>query len=171
MSVRAYVALGSNLGDSQAHLDAAIEQIVEKAAIGDVEESPRYVTTPMGPEDQPNYVNSVCRFDTELKPLALLDLLQSIELDRGRIRPSGEAEIQALRWHARSLDLDVLLYGDQTITEDRLIVPHPGIGERVFVLQPLFDLEPMLMVPGVGSVAERLAMVDSLGISPCEPEP
>ncbi len=160
------MALGSNLGDSHAHLDAAVAALHMAAGITDVKESPRYLTDPMGPPDQPDYLNSVCSLVTSLAPHALLDRLQAIEIEQGRCRPEQPAAITALRWQARTLDLDILLYGDECIQDERLIVPHAGIAERSFVLQPLFDLNAELFVPGLGPVAELLAIVDTLGIRP-----
>lgn len=163
---KTYVALGSNLGDAHAHLDAAIARLKAHDALENLVESPRYLTDPMGPPDQPDYLNSVCEFDTLLNAHALLDELQSIEIERGRIRPNDPATIASLRWQARTLDLDVLLYGDAVINDERLNVPHRGIAERSFVLQPLFDLNPALTIAGAGAVAELLAAVDKLGIRP-----
>jgi len=155
--VQAYVALGSNLGDQHAHLDAAITALNANASVRNVIESPRYSTEPMGPADQPDYLNSACSFETDLLPHALLDVLQSIELEQGRVRPTEPAAIAAQRWQARTLDLDLLVFGDERIDDDRLIVPHIGIANRAFVLQPLFDLNPELHVPGLGAVAKLLA--------------
>jgi len=163
---RAYVALGSNLGDVDAHLDAATAQLAEHDEIFDLIESPRYLTDPMGPPDQPDYLNSVCQLSTSLEPHALLDLLQAIELERGRVRPSEAEAIAALRWQARTLDLDLLLFGDARIEDARLSVPHPGIASRSFVLKPLSDLDATLTIEGVGSVSQLLASVDKLGIRP-----
>ena len=154
---RAFVALGSNLGAKHEHLDAAIDALGEHQAINKLIESPRYNTEPMGPPDQPSYLNSVCSFLTELRPHALLDVLQAIEIERGRERPDAPKAIAALRWQARTLDLDLLMYGEERIDDERLILPHAGIADRHFVLQPLFDLDPELHVPGLGSVAKLLA--------------
>lgn len=162
--VRAYVALGSNLGDSAAHLSAAIAALEAFVSICNVRESPRYLTDPMGPQDQPDYLNSVCEFDTSLTALALLDVLQSIEAGRGRARPQSEQEIAALRWHARTLDLDLLLFGEHIIQHERLNVPHVGMTTRAFVLKPLFDLAPELRVPGASLVSDLLASVDTDGV-------
>jgi len=127
---QAYIALGSNLGDKHAHLNAAINALDAHTAITDVIESPRYDTDPMGPSDQPNYVNSVCSCLTDLQPHTLLDVLQAIEIKRGRDRPKQEEAIAALRWQARTLDLDLLIFGDERIHDERLCVPHIGIAER-----------------------------------------
>jgi len=168
---KTYVALGSNLGDCHAHLNAAVASLSANGAIDDVVESPRYLTDPMGPPDQPDYLNSVCVFNTALDPHALLDELQKIEIERGRIRPTDEASIASIRWHARTLDLDLLLFGDADIHDERLTVPHSGIASRSFVLQPLFDLSPALTIKGLGSVAKLLSSVDKLGIKPAPASP
>ena len=105
----------------------------------------------MGPQDQPDYLNSVIELYTAIEPLDLLDLLQAIELDHQRRRNR--------RWGARTLDLDLLLYGDQEITNARLTVPHPGITERSFVLIPLLELDPDLYLPGVGLASRFRASV------------
>lgn len=163
---KTYIALGSNLGDSDGNLNAALAALSANAAIHNVVESPRYRTDPMGPQDQPDYLNSVCECDTSLDAHSFLDVLQAIEIERGRIRPVDEATIAKLRWHARTLDLDLLLFGDAQIHDERLTVPHVGLASRSFVLQPLFDLNPTLTINGLGSVAELLAAVDKLGIRP-----
>jgi len=165
-NTKTYVALGSNLGDCHAHLDAAVAALKANSRIEGVVESPRYHTDPMGPADQPDYLNSVCEFATSYRPLELLDELQAIETQRGRERPADEARKASLRWHARTLDVDLLLFGDAQINCDRLTVPHVGIAARSFVLQPLFDLNPSLTIKGIGPVAELLLAVDQLGIRP-----
>ncbi len=161
---RTYVALGSNLGCSTGHLDAAIRALGDCPDISNLRESPRYFTEPMGPQDQPDYLNSVCEFYTALNAFDLLDLLQTIEMARGRDRSHSGAEIKALRWQARTLDLDLLLFGEQVIQQPRLCVPHVGLSTRAFVLQPLFDLAPDLHVPGASTVANLLAQVDTGGV-------
>lgn len=168
---KTYVALGSNLGDCHAHLNAALASLSANAAIDNVVESPRYLTDPMGPADQPDYLNSVCEFNTSLSAHALLDELQAIEIERGRVRPTDEASIASLRWHARTLDLDLLLFGDAEINDERLVVPHSGLASRSFVLQPLFDLNPALTIKGLGAVTKLLSAVDKLGIQPAPVSP
>lgn len=159
LTTRAHVALGSNLGDSVARLDAAVSRLRDLAVpASSLVESPRYRSAPMGPSDQPDYLNSVARFDTTLDPLALLDALQAIEADAGRCRERER------RWGPRTLDLDLLLYGELILDEPRLVLPHVGIGARAFVLGPLADLDPALVVPGLGPVASLLAGVDRAGL-------
>ena len=158
-AIRVHVALGSNLGDRAARLDQALKALERLAEVSSLDCSPWYETAPMGPTDQPAYLNAVCRFWTSLSPLALLERLQRIEAEAGRRRP-------AARWSARTLDLDLLLYGDRVIDVDRLRVPHPGLHERSFVLRPLLDLDPTLEVPGVDDLRARLELVPDLGIRP-----
>lgn len=139
-SVICYVALGSNLGDSLAYLNSAIEAFHSSSLINQFEVSPFYKSKPHGPQDQPDYVNAVARFATMYQSENLLDFLQSIENDNQRVREG------AVRWGARTLDLDLLFYGDATINTKRLTVPHPRICERAFVLLPLRDLQADLGV-------------------------
>lgn len=107
--------------------------------------SPAYCSRPMGPQDQPDYINAVAGVLTTLEPLALLDALQGIENEMGRVR-DGE------RWGPRVIDLDLLVFGTAVMKTERLVLPHPGIHERSFVLYPLADIAPALKVPGSVSV-------------------
>ena len=134
-AVKCYVALGSNLGDSKAYLNNAIEELQSTPLINQLEVSPFYKSKPHGPQDQPDYLNAVVRFKAKYPAEKLLDLLQSIENNNQRVRKGVE------RWGARTLDLDLLFYGDQSINTPRLSVPHPRICERAFVLFPLQDLQ------------------------------
>ena len=154
--MRVHVALGSNLGDRVARLRRACDALRALAVDGALERSPLYESDPMGPPDQPDYVNGVCAFETALEPHALLAELQRIEREEGRVRP-------APRWRERTLDLDLLLCGERTVDSPDLVVPHPGIAERAFVLRPLADLDPTLVVPGLGPVAELLAALGKEG--------
>lgn len=148
--VTAYIGLGSNLASPVEQIKSARAAI---AAIGGVEElafSSLYRSLPMGPQDQPDYVNAVMCVATSLPPMDLLHRLQSIENDQGRVR-KGE------RWGARTLDLDLLVYGDRKIEVPDLTVPHVGIAERSFVLHPLYEIAPQLVVPGKGNIADLVA--------------
>lgn len=133
----AYIGLGSNLGDSQQIMAEAVAKL---ASLGPVQVSKLYQSPPMGPQDQPNYHNAVVQLSTDLAPLALLDQLQKIEQESGRVR--------LRHWGERTLDLDLLLYGQDNIENDRLTVPHVGVLERDFVLIPLLDLDADLVVKG-----------------------
>ncbi len=130
MSTVTYIGLGSNLGDSVQILK---EAVVKLATLGQVRVSQLYQSPPMGPQDQPHYVNAVVELVTDLAPLALLDHLQQFEQDAGRVR--------LRHWGERTLDLDLLLYGQEQIQTERLTVPHVGIFERDFVLIPLLNLD------------------------------
>ena len=147
--VLAYIGLGSNLEQPLDQLHRALSELQRIPRSSLQASASFYLSSPMGPADQPDFINSVAALHTELSPLDLLDQLQRIEQTHGRER--------GLRWGPRTLDLDLLLYGDQLIQNDRLSVPHPGIGERAFVLLPLAELVPDLEVPGLGAVSDLLA--------------
>ena len=137
MKIVSYIGLGSNLGDSRQILTEAVQKL---ATLGAVSTSKLYQSPPMGPQDQPHYFNAVARLETDLAALALLDQLQQFEQDAGRVR--------LRRWGERTLDLDLLLYGDEQIQHERLTVPNVGILERDFVVIPLMDLNPNLQIQG-----------------------
>ncbi len=141
----AYVGLGSNLGDRK----QAIRQAAER--IGAVRLSGIRETEPWGYADQPDFLNAVAEVETELGPRELLDFLLGVEHDLGRERGAGP------RYGPRTIDLDLLLYDEEAIDEPGLTVPHPRLHERRFVLEPLVELDPALVVPGRGTVAELLA--------------
>lgn len=149
-----YLGLGSNLDVPGQQIDAAVAALKQLPDTAWRALSPLYRSAPVGPPGQPEYLNAVAAVDTQLAPHDLLDALQAIERDRGRRRDGP-------RWGARTLDIDILLYGQQQIDTTRLQVPHPEIPRRGFVLQPLYDLAPDLVVPGMGSVAELLAAVST----------
>ena len=148
--VVAYVGLGSNVGDRERHLDAALDALRALPGVVEVVPSPIYETTAVGPGEQGPYLNAVARLSTRLEPRALLDALLEIERREGRRRGG-------VRNEARTLDLDLLLYGDRRIDEPGLVVPHPRLAERPFVLEPLRDLAPALVVPGSRRSVETLA--------------
>ncbi|MCM1934373.1 2-amino-4-hydroxy-6-hydroxymethyldihydropteridine diphosphokinase [Acinetobacter radioresistens] len=137
MSTIAYIGLGSNLGDSRQILTQAVSRL---STLGPVKVSRLYQSPPMGPQDQPHYYNAVAQLETVLEPLPLLDQLQAFEQEAGRVR--------LRRWGERTLDLDLLLYGQQCIQHERLNVPHIGLLERDFVVIPLLDLDASLSVNG-----------------------
>jgi 2-amino-4-hydroxy-6-hydroxymethyldihydropteridine diphosphokinase len=150
---RAYVGLGSNMGDRERMLWSALHMLtfnpeVEVVAVSSIRE-----TDPVGFGDQPRFLNAVAAIDTELEPRALLDLLLSIERELGRTR-------EGPRFGPRTIDLDLLLYGEETVDEPGLAVPHPRLHERRFVLEPLAELDPGLTVPEKGSVQALLAGVE-----------
>ena len=146
----AYIALGSNLGDRERHLCAALEALRALRGVREVVASRVYETDPVGPGKQRPYLNAVARVATELSPRDLLDRLLAIERREGRERG-------ALRNLPRTLDLDLLLYGACEIDEPDLVIPHPRLVQRPFVLEPLCDLAPDLVVPGAREPVSALA--------------
>lgn len=146
-AVPVFIGIGANLGDPVAQvLDAMVRlgrDVPDTRLTG---RSCLYRNPPLGPQDQPDYINAVARLETRLRPRALLAGLQAIEAACGRRR-------DGTRWGPRLLDLDLLLFGVETIDEPGLHVPHPGIAERDFVLFPLLELAPGLIIPGRGTVA------------------
>ncbi|MBY6188329.1 2-amino-4-hydroxy-6-hydroxymethyldihydropteridine diphosphokinase [Marinobacter hydrocarbonoclasticus] len=147
--IRAYIALGSNLDAPAQQLDAALDALSRLPDTTLAGCSGFYTSPPMAGMDQPDYVNAVAALDTTLAPLALLDALQAIENEQGRERHT--------RWGARTLDLDMVLYGDQQLSTERLTVPHYGMAERAFVLIPLFELAPDLTLPDGRQLTTLLA--------------
>jgi len=142
MSVRAYIGLGSNVGDRKAAIEAALRHLSPRRVSGIVE------TEPWGPVDQPPFLNAVAEIDTALDPEGLLEWLLSVEHELGRVRRE--------RWGPRTLDLDLLLYGDRVIQTETLAVPHPRLAERRFVLEGLAELCPDGRVPGLGKTVREL---------------
>lgn len=160
--VTAYIALGSNLGDRLAHLQAAATALATHPQVRLSGQSRIYETAPVGgPSGQGAFLNAVLQVKTTLSARELLDLMLSIEQLRARIRIE--------HWGPRTLDLDLLLFGNEQINELGLTVPHPRLSERNFVLAPLSDLAPQLLIPGNSlTIAElkRNAGVDGLEITP-----
>ena len=156
--VTVYIGIGSNLQQPIEQVRQALLRLAEIHQSRLLAYSPLYRSTPLGPADQPDYINAVAALATELAPLDLLAALQTIERQQGRVR-SGE------HWGPRTLDLDLLLYGDQQISNDRLIVPHPGLGERNFVLYPLYDIAGAdLQIPGMGLLGQLLQACPAEGL-------
>jgi 2-amino-4-hydroxy-6-hydroxymethyldihydropteridine diphosphokinase len=137
---RVYIGLGSNLAEPLQQLRGALAALAELPQTQLSATSSFYASDPLGPADQPRYVNAVAALDTALGPLALLDALQAIELNQGRTR-------KAERWGPRTLDLDILLFGQRHLDEPRLTVPHYHMHARPFVLYPLAELAPDLVLP------------------------
>lgn len=155
MVARIFVGLGSNLGDREGTLRAAVGRLRGLPGTTVVRVSTLRNTDPVGNVDQPRFLNGAVEVDTELSPrdllVALLELERAFGRDRGAVPAQGP----------RTLDLDLLLYGQEQIDEPGLQVPHPRLHERRFVLEPLADLDPALEVPGKGSVQTLLAKLDS----------
>ncbi|WP_262508897.1 2-amino-4-hydroxy-6-hydroxymethyldihydropteridine diphosphokinase [Ursidibacter maritimus] len=139
-----YIALGSNLENPLEQLQQAVRSLQTFAI--NLSVSPFYGSKPLGPQDQPDYVNAVVKFDTDLTAIELLDKLQSIENEQGRVR--------LRRWGERTLDLDILLYDAQQIQTERLTVPHYDMHNREFVIVPLYDLTPDLQLPNGQKLSE-----------------
>jgi len=140
---RAYLGLGSNLGDRAAHLQFAVDGLAATPGVRVVAISRVFASDPVGGPPQPEYLNAVVAVDTDLSPRQLLDVAHRLEDAAGRVR--------AERWGPRTLDVDILLVGDEEVDEPDLSVPHPRMGHRAFVLGPLGDLEPGLVVaPAAG---------------------
>ena len=153
-----YIGLGSNLDNPELQLDTALVALDDIPDTRLVKYSSFYRSAPLGPADQPDFINAVALVDTGLTAGHLLVRLQSIESRRGRVRGRQ-------RWGPRTLDLDLLLYGNRVIEEPELTVPHPGIRHRNFVLMPLLELAPDLEIPGLGRVDDMLDTVGRAGIT------
>lgn len=153
---RVYIGLGSNLAEPRQQLREALDALarIPESRIAAV--SSLYVSEPLGPPNQPRYNNAVAALDTSLAPLALLDALQTIELAQGRIR-------KAERWGPRTLDLDILLFGDRLIDKPRLTIPHYHLHARPFVLYPLADVAPETL-----QLADGRRLADLLAACPFE---
>ena len=155
-----YIGLGSNLsgsmGDPQKQMQTALEKISDHPEIHQLNTSSFYRTSPVGPQDQPDFINAVAQAKTSLTPLALLDYLQQIENEHGRERKE--------HWGARTLDLDILIFGQQSIHNTRLIIPHPRIEERAFVLVPLLEVKPNFSSASGKSITDLLAKCSDQGI-------
>ena len=139
--MRAYVGLGSNLGEREATLREALTRLSELDGVAVVAVSSFRETDPVGNADQPRFVNAAAELETSLGPRELLERLLEVERSLGRDRTREE------RWGPRTVDLDLLLYGDETVGEPGLEVPHPRLAERAFVLEPLVELDPGLRLP------------------------
>lgn len=155
--VMAYIGLGSNLDDPAAQIANAIDALKTLPDTLARAVSGFYRNPPMGPQDQPDFVNAVLAIETGLSPRALLDAMQKIEQTQGRERSLH-------LWGPRIIDLDLLVYGDALLSEDRLKVPHPGIAERAFVLVPLAEIAPQLKIPTLGPLPALLAAVDCANV-------
>ena len=159
--VSAFIGLGSNLENPCQQVRTALNELATLMLTRVSAVSSLYRSAPMlgmsVPTDQPAYINAVARLETQLSVTALLDALQAIEAQHGRVR-SGE------RWGPRTLDLDILLYGDAQIDTPRLRVPHPGLAERNFVLQPLAEIAPTLDIPGLGALRELVMQCPVAGL-------
>lgn len=159
-SVSAYIGLGSNLGDSAAVLRAALRALGALPGSRLLRASRLYRTAAWGRTDQPDFLNAVAQLETALPARELLAAMLGIEREAGRARSADGSD----RWGPRTLDLDLLLYGDAVIAEAGLHVPHPHLHERAFALAPLVEIAPAVSIPGVGSAREALARIELGGI-------
>jgi 2-amino-4-hydroxy-6-hydroxymethyldihydropteridine diphosphokinase len=150
---RAFVGLGANIGSRRATLKRALELLGEEDGIEVVAVSRFRETDPVGLVDQPRFLNAAAALETELPPRKLLDRLLAVERALGRTR-------EGPRYGPRTVDLDLLVYGEERLDEPGLELPHPRLHERRFALEPLADLAPELVVPGRGTVSDLLAELD-----------
>ena len=153
-STIAYIGLGANLGKRDATIEEALRLLGEDDRTSVLGSTVPIETEPVGYEDQPRFLNAAAKLATTRSPGELLELLLSIEHALGRVRGEGP------RYGPRTIDLDLLVYGNETIDEPALVVPHPRLHERRFALEPLAELDPELVVPGRGSVSSLLAELE-----------
>ena len=149
---RAFVGLGANLGDRERTIAEAVRLLSERDGITVVAVSSLRETDPVGVVDQPRFLNGAVLVETESSPRELLDALLAVEHELGRVRDR--------RWGPRTIDLDLLVYGDVRLDEPGLTVPHPRLHERRFALEPLAELDPGLVIPGLGPVRDLVARLD-----------
>jgi 2-amino-4-hydroxy-6-hydroxymethyldihydropteridine diphosphokinase len=152
VSKSAFVGIGSNLGDREGNLRQAVELLSAEDGIDVVAVSQIRETDPVGPVEQGPFLNGAVRIETDLAPRKLLERLLAVEERLGRVRRE--------RWGPRTIDLDLLLYGDDVVEEPGLTVPHPRLHERRFALEPLSDLAPSLEIPGKGPISALLAELE-----------
>jgi len=150
------LALGSNLGDRLANLQGGVDALAAGAGLHDVAVSPVYQTAPVGGPDQPDYLNAVL--------VAATTLPARVILARGQAAEAALRRVRTVRWGPRTLDVDIIVYGDEISDDPELTLPHPRAHERAFVLAPWHDLEPDAVIPGRGRVADLLAVAGSAGL-------
>jgi 2-amino-4-hydroxy-6-hydroxymethyldihydropteridine diphosphokinase len=155
----AYIAIGSNLDDPLSQVRSAFERLGQLRNTRVIARARLYRTRPLGPEPQPDFVNSMAGLLTRLSARELLVELKALEKAIGREQP-------IVRWGPRRIDFDISVFGDDVIDEHDLTVPHPGVPQRNFVLYPLADIAPTLLIPRVGRVTELLERIDRAGIEP-----
>ncbi len=152
----AYIGLGSNMESPRQHIISAIQSLGEIQSTRMISSSTLYKSKPVGPQNQNDFINAVVKLDTDLEAIELLDCLQAIENEHGRVRNE--------HWGPRTLDLDILMFGNKIIQNDRLTVPHPEITNRSFVLVPLAEIESACVIPEKGLVSDLLSGVDQKGL-------
>ncbi|PHS27480.1 MAG: 2-amino-4-hydroxy-6-hydroxymethyldihydropteridine diphosphokinase [Methylophaga sp.] len=152
-----FIGLGSNLAAPIKQVLMAIKALHALPETKLIKQSSLYASPPMGPQDQPDYINAVVELTSQLSASELLDQLQTIEQQQGRVK--------LRHWGERTLDLDILVYGDQEINDERLTIPHPGLTERAFVLYPLAEITPDLIIPKLGNVASLVQNCPRAGLN------
>ena len=151
-----YIGLGSNMESPRQHITTAIKALGEIQSTHTNKVSSLYKSKPVGPQDQNDYINAVAELETSLTPLDLLDKLQAIENEHGRVRNE--------RWGPRTLDLDILMFGDEIINNERLTIPHPEMTNRSFVLMPLAEINADCLIPGKGLLSSLLISIGQDGL-------
>jgi 2-amino-4-hydroxy-6-hydroxymethyldihydropteridine diphosphokinase len=151
-----YIGLGSNMELPRQHITAAIQSLSDIESTRMLKVSSLYKSKPVGPLDQNDYINAVAQIETDLKPLELLDSLQTIENEHDRVRNE--------RWGPRTLDLDILMFGEEVIQNDRLTIPHPEMGNRSFVLVPLAEIKSDCVIPGKGLLGDLISNIEQDGL-------
>jgi len=156
-----YVGIGSNLQQPIQQVSSALTALAAIKSSQLLAHSRLYHSSPLGGMNQPDYVNAVAVMATSLSALEFLDALHEIERAQGRVRDGR-------RWAPRTLDLDILLFGDECINQPQLAVPHPGLQERNFVLYPLQEIAPGLEIPGLGALSALVAQCPAAGLEPID---
>jgi 2-amino-4-hydroxy-6-hydroxymethyldihydropteridine diphosphokinase len=159
MAAVAFLGLGSNLGDRLTNLQVAVDALLDEPGLRVTGSSRVWETTPVGGPPQPDYLNAVLRIETDLSARDLLAVAHRVEARLGRVRTE--------RWGARTIDVDILLYDDERIDEPDLVVPHPRLVQRAFVILPLLELDPDPVLPDGSSLAA--VRVDTSGVEPAAP--
>jgi len=154
---RAYIGLGGNLGDVFSTMSSAVQALKQYSDINSVRLSSFYQSDPLGNADQPKYINAVAQLETTLTADQLLTVLQEIELRFGRVRTAEQ-------WSSRTLDLDIILFDDLQLSSECLTIPHAGMLVRDFVLVPLFELAPELVIAGYGPLSQALQVCENRGL-------
>jgi len=153
----AYIGLGSNLKDPKVQIERALASLHENYKTELITSSSFYVSKPLLDIPGPNYINAVTKIETKLSAIDLLDLCQEIEESQQRVRE--------VKWGSRTIDLDILLYGEQVISNKRLSIPHPEAINRAFVLVPLFEIEPTIKFPLLGPIKGLLDRINKLDVN------
>lgn len=162
MPERVFIGLGSNLGDSIKTLQRAVDCIGQLSQTRLVRKSGLYLSPAWGGIEQPDYTNTVLEIETSLEPDALLNELLAIERNNGRIR------LNEMRWGPRVLDCDILLFGERRLQTANLTVPHPRMAERAFVLMPLAEIAPDLVIPDLGELSSLIQHLNNVSIARLE---